>query len=218
MVGHDRGLCAHLLDLGEAAAKRSAKRKIFADTAFHYDPSTDTYCCPAGQRLKPKSLHANRHSLDYAAPKKVCAACPLRGQCTQNKSGRSLKRHLRQEALDTMRQVSRRPQAKRDLRTRQHLMERSFARAKRYGFDRARWCGLWRVRIQEYLICALQNLGVLLRYGGDPTKRAAVAVRERKRDRANNSLAQPAAVQDPPSCAWLAILLAQQGSPVLPSL
>ena len=181
---HDRGLRAHIPDLGEVAAKRSAKRKIFAETSFPYDPATDTYCWPAGQLLKPKSLHANRHSLDYAAPKRVCAGCQLREHCTQNKTGRTIKRHLRQETLDTLRQRSRCVAAKRDIRTRQHLMERSFARAKRYGFDRARWRGLWRMRIQAYLICALQNIAVLLRYGGAPphkaTKRVQPEVRARE--------------------------------------
>jgi hypothetical protein len=44
-------------------------------------------------------------------------------------------------------------------------MERSYARGTWYGFDRARWRGLWRVQIQEYLISAVQNIQVLLRYG-----------------------------------------------------
>ena len=43
-------------------------------------------------------------------------------------------------------------------------MERSFARAPRYGFKRARWRRLWRVRIQEYLISAIQNILTLLAY------------------------------------------------------
>ena len=34
-----------------------------------------------------------------------------------------------------------------------------------FGFDRARWKGLWRVKIQEYLIAVVQNIEVLLRYG-----------------------------------------------------
>ncbi len=49
--------------------------------------------------------------------------------------------------------------------SRQHLMERSFARATRYGFKRARWRRLWRVQIQEFLISAIQNIMVLLSYG-----------------------------------------------------
>jgi hypothetical protein len=44
-------------------------------------------------------------------------------------------------------------------------MERSYARGTWYGFDRARWRGLWRVQIQEYLVSAVQNIQVLLRYG-----------------------------------------------------
>jgi hypothetical protein len=76
-----------------------------------------------------------------------------------------MKRHLRQEDLDRMREASRSAKAKRDIKMRQHLMERSYARGTRYGFDRARWRGLWRVQIQEYLISAVQNIEVLLRYG-----------------------------------------------------
>lgn len=43
-------------------------------------------------------------------------------------------------------------------------MERLFARGTRYGYDRARWRGLWRVQIQGYLIAAVQNLQVLPNY------------------------------------------------------
>ena len=118
---------------------------------------------PRDNLLKPKSLHKDRQSRDYAAPRKVCAACRLREQCTKNKSGRTIKRHLRQDVIDMMREASRSAKSKRDIKTRQHLMERSFARATRYGFDRARWRGLWRMRIQEYLTCAIQNIQVLVK-------------------------------------------------------
>jgi hypothetical protein len=47
--------------------------------------------------------------------------------------------------------------------------------AKRYGFGGARWRGLWRVRIQEYLIAAIRNIQILLRYGTDPRKLVAAA-------------------------------------------
>jgi len=64
-----------------------------------------------------------------------------------------------------MREASRTAKAKRDIKMRQHLMERSYARGTWYGFDRARWRGLWRVQIQEYLVSAVQNIQVLLKYG-----------------------------------------------------
>jgi transposase len=162
---HDRGVEAHLPDLREILSKRTEKQKIFGEEQFEYDRESDTYGCPAGHRLKPKSLHQSRQSRDYAAPKKICAACDLREQCTRNKSGRTIKRHLRQEDLDRMREASRSAKAKRDIKMRQHLMERSYARGTRHGFDRARWRGLWRVQIQEYLIAAIQNIQVLLMYG-----------------------------------------------------
>jgi transposase len=162
---HDLGVQAHIPDLGKFSVKRKERLKIFSEERFEYDPQSDTYRCPAGNFLKPKSLHLNRESRDYGAPKKICAACDLREQCTKNKSGRTIKRHLRQEDLDRMREASRSAKAKRDIKMRQHLMERSYARGTRYGFDRARWRGLWRVQIQEYLISAVQNIEVLIRYG-----------------------------------------------------
>jgi len=55
-------------------------------------------------------------------------------------------------------------------------MERSFARGERYGYDRARWRGLWRVQIQEYLIAAVQNIEVLFRYGAQPKRGLAFKV------------------------------------------
>ena len=161
----DRGIEAHMPDLQESTAKRIEKLNIFSEERFEYDGESDTYRCPAGHRLKPRSLHMSRQSRDYAAPKKICAACHLKEQCTKNKSGRTIKRHLRQGDLDRMREASRSAKAKRDINMRQHLMERSYARGTRYGFDRARWRGLWRVEIQEYLISAVQNIQVLLRYG-----------------------------------------------------
>ena len=175
---HDRGLEAHIPDLREASVKRTEKLKIFFEEQFQYDPESDTYRCPAGNWLKPRSLHIDRQSRDYAAPKKVCAACYLREQCTKNKSGRTIKRHLRQEELDRMREASRSSEAKRDIKTRQHLMERSFARGTWYGFDRARWRRLWWVKIQEYLIAAIQNIEVLLRYGEQPKKSLLVKVNQ----------------------------------------
>ena len=64
--------------------------------------------------------------------------------------------------------------AKRDIKKRQHLMERSFAHSTRYGFKRARWRRLWRVQIQEYLTAAIQNIKVLIRSFKDQSKAAAM--------------------------------------------
>ncbi len=174
---HDQGIEAHIPDLRDVAIKRIAKNDIFLEDRFLYDPATDPYTCPAGVQLKPKSLHIARQSRDYAAPKKVCAACQLREQCTKNKAGRTIKCHLRQDVLDRMRAISRSANTRYDIKTRRHLMERSFAKSTRYGFDQARWRGLWRMRIQEYLTCAIQNMQVLIAYASKPKKAATVRLR-----------------------------------------
>lgn len=171
---HDQGIKAHIPDLRDVAINRIAKTDIFMEDRFSYDSASDTYTCPAGVQLKPKSLHMARQSRDYGAPKKACAACQLKAQCTKNKSGRTIKRHLRQDVLERMRAISRSANARYDIKTRQHLMERSFAKSTRYGFDQARWRGLWRMRIQEYLTCAIQNMQVLIAHASKPKKAAAV--------------------------------------------
>jgi hypothetical protein len=80
-----------------------------------------------------------------------------------------------------MLEARRSSKSRRDLRTRQHLMERSFAWSKRYGYDQARWRELWRMRIQEYLVCAIQNIQVLVKYGAMPKKPVAMALNQVKK-------------------------------------
>ena len=70
--------------------------------------------------------------------------------------------------------------SKRDLRTRQHLMERSYARAVPYGLKRARWRRLWRVRIQEYLTAAIQNIMILVRNIKEPGTAISLATKKAK--------------------------------------
>lgn len=154
-----RGILPHMADLNDSQAGSGRRAGIFPDSDFVYDPSTDTYRCPAGQTLRPARHHAKRHATDYTAAKGVCAACPLREQCTRSQTGRSIKRHDNHGVIDQARRNSRSPAACRDRRRRMHLMERSFADAsENHGLKRSRWRRLWRQRIQDHLIAATQNV------------------------------------------------------------
>jgi hypothetical protein len=93
----------------------------------------------------------------------------MKQNCTRSKSGRTLKRHIRQDDIDIMLTQAISVESKRDIKTRQHLMERSFARSTRYGYKRSRWRRLWRVQIQEYLTASIQNIMVLLGNIKEPT-------------------------------------------------
>ncbi len=168
LMCHDSGINAHIPCLEKTQRGSGRQKGIFPKEAFSYDRDTDTFTCPAGQILKKRNYHKKRKHYEYKAPSGICAQCHLQEKCTRSKDGRTLKRHARQDDLDLMLKRASNQQAKRDIRTRQHLMERSFARATRYGFKRARWRRLWRVQIHEYLTSAIQNLVILLRHVKEP--------------------------------------------------
>jgi transposase len=162
--------------LGDARAKQHHVRSegIFPDSAFGYDPHTNTVRCPAGQMMKPRRLHPTKRTWEYHLPKDVCAACVLRAQCTRATAyGRTIHRHEHQALLDQARQQAHSAAARRDRKRRQHLAEVSFAdAANHHGFKRARWRRLWRVQIQDWLIAAIQNIKILLKQGPAPAATA----------------------------------------------
>ncbi len=167
---HQRGVAAHIPLLKKTHEGKGRKKGIFSEEAFTYDPATDTMICPAGKRLKKRTFHVRKQSTEYIGSKTECGACRLRPKCTRNPLGRSVHRHRLKETLDKMLVELASHAARADIATRKHLMERSFARSTRFGFDRARWRGLWKVTIQEYLVSAIQNIETLIRYGRKPTK------------------------------------------------
>ena len=162
---YDRGLSAHIPDLKGEQDKGRRRSGIFPAEAFIYDEGTDTYRCPGGNALKRRTRHAARSSSDYGISGRICESCPIRAQCTTSKSGRTVHRDDRQDELDAMRAAARSSASRADLRTRKFWMEGSFGDATRYGFKRARWRGIDSVRIQDYLVATIQNIGILLRHG-----------------------------------------------------
>jgi hypothetical protein len=120
--------------------------------------------CPAGKLLKKQTTVRNRTI--YRASVRVCRHCELRSRCTKNKTGRTVGRHEQHDLLNSLYGKTTTPQAKRDIKTRQTLMERSFAQGLRYGFKKARWRRLWRVEIQQYLIAIVQNIALLIKATG----------------------------------------------------
>ena len=154
---------AHIPSLEERQRGSGRQKGIFPKEAFTYDSSRDLFVCPAGEELRRRNYSKTRRHYDYKALQGACAQCPLKSNCTAAKDGRTLKRHERQEDLDRMLREAGTPRSRVDLKTRQHLSERSFARSVRYGYKRARWRRLWRVRIQDFLIATVQNILVLVR-------------------------------------------------------
>ncbi len=161
---HDRGIAAHIPSLKESHGKKG----IFPNEAFSYDSENDTFLCPAGNRLKCARHDKKNDTFEYRCLPRLCEACSLRDKCTKSKQGRSLRRHRRHNEIEKMREKALLRESKQDIRIRQHLMERSFARAVRLGFKRCRWRGLIRAAIQEYLTATVQNIMILVQNVKEP--------------------------------------------------
>jgi transposase len=159
------GIRAHLKLLGESNRGKGRSQGIYGEEHFTYDPQTNTYRCPANQIMRPRRLHSQRLTWEYVTAKGTCLVCQLRQFCTRSRTGRTIHRHRDQGRLEKARKIANSRAAKRDLRRRQHLMERSFAdAANSHGLKRARWRGLWKQAIQDLLIATVQNLRKLLRH------------------------------------------------------
>jgi hypothetical protein len=169
-----REIRSHMKDLRSTYRNDAAKRGIFKEADFQYDPIAETYKCPAGQRLK-RSERIDRGFHIFRSDPQICQACSLRPQCMKSKRYvRTLKRHVKHEAIELARGESHSGWARRDRRRRQHLMEGSFAdAANNHGFKRSRWRRLKNQRIQDWLIAACQNLRILI---GHERRRTAAAM------------------------------------------
>ena len=162
------GIRAHVADLRSRLVNARAEG-IYPADAFRYDVASDTFICPAGEKLKRHHFHHGRRHWEYRPARGVCATCPLRTQCTRDKSGRTLKRHEHQALLDQARSQSHSEAARADRKKRQWLAERSFAvGAVFHGMKRARWRRQWRQSIQDLLIASVQNLKLLARNAWQP--------------------------------------------------
>lgn len=187
LICKDRGIKAHFQSLEETQKDTGTKKGIFPKEAFSYNAETDTFRCPAGQTLKKRKFYKKRQHYEYVAAAGTCKRCHLKAQCTKAKSGRTLKRHVRQDDLDFMLAQANSVESKRDIKTRQHLMERTFAQATRYGYQRARWRGLWRVQIQEYLTAAIQNIMILVKDVKEPAPALKMKVAPELSDKASRT-------------------------------
>ena len=176
LLCHDLGKKAHIPPLEQTHRGSGRQRGIFPREAFVYDPEGDRYTCPAGEILQKRSYHKKRRHYEYKASSETCGQCRLREKCTRSKDGRTLKRHLRQDELDIMLKDAYSRESRKDIKTRQHLSERSFAQSTRYGFKRARWRRSWRMEIQDFLIAAVQNIRILVDHSANRAQSNVIAL------------------------------------------
>lgn len=136
---------------------------LFAKNEFAYDALSDTYGCPAGQRLiflsGCEESDKTRAQRLYGCAQGACQGCALRAKCTQAAQGRRIKRYPEDEQRDALRQVMRHPQARRIFSQRQAMVEPVFSHLRQsQNFNRWRRKGLQGVKREFALHVLAYNL------------------------------------------------------------
>lgn len=150
---------------------------LFGPDRFVYEASKDLYICPAGNKLYPRSGDKIRKGIEYVVRKGTCEGCPLKEKCTRAKTGRTLLRRWGQEFIDSGMRESSTREGHVARRRRKWVMEGSFAQgANLHGLKRSRWRRLWRQRIQDHFIGAVQNVKILINRAGKDNETGANAV------------------------------------------
>jgi hypothetical protein len=134
-------------------------RPYFSKEEFVYDPEQDLYQCPAGEILSPKTFRAARNQILYKTEPGRCDSCSMRAQCTDNKTGRQVLRHLEERYVDRVKSYRGTFAYEKALRKRRAWVEPLFGEAKDWhGLRRFRLRRLEKVNIEALLIACGQNI------------------------------------------------------------
>jgi len=138
----------------------------FDKSRFRYDQARDVYICPRGETLGFQRVQPPEQSgKSYVRRVYRCKnkQCPVRDQCTKDKSGRAIMRSAYDEPFARQLERNKTPKAKNFLALRKEVVEHIFALAKwRDRFDRFTVRGLQAAQAQWALVCTAINLHKLL--------------------------------------------------------
>lgn len=119
----ERGILAHVPP--QRAMNNQGDGTLYDRRSFTYDEVNDSFRCPAGQTLRRGQVQKDRKRVAYQASAEVCAACPLKSQCTRTRK-RTVYRHLYERTLERMRQRT----TAEAMRLRRSVAEHPFATLK----------------------------------------------------------------------------------------
>lgn len=165
--GRELKACEELKVKSYISPKESSSVKqnpAFAMESFKYYPRTDTYQCPAGERLRTngrwynkKLLHGRKSYQVKHYKTKACKDCPLRTDCTTNKLGRTIERTEYAEYITRNNdRVNKNPEY---YRQRQQLIEHQFGTLKRHQhFDYTLMRGKQKVLTEVFIAFTMYNL------------------------------------------------------------
>jgi len=113
--------------LPETAREKEEKKGI----VFIYDKQSDTYTCPQAKQLRLHSKNKKHHGATYNIYKcHECDGCPIRSNCTESKTGRTVKRNVNQEDIDQYKEKLTNSYAKERIDERKKIVEHPFGTIK----------------------------------------------------------------------------------------
>jgi transposase len=153
----------------------SVRAGLFRKDEFSYDPASDSFLCPAGQRLEAYSWSLLRglKKINYTN-KEACRTCTLRAQCTKGPF-RTVSRLENEDVLDRMQaRLAQHPDI---LDRRREMAEHPFGSIKQW-MDQGAFLmrGLEKVRAEFSLTALAYNLRRVLNIVGFSALIAAVQV------------------------------------------
>src|SRR5713101_847059 len=139
-------------------------QEFFAKTAFQIDVETGTCTCP-NQHTTRDLRPAQGGGGTFVFATEVCAACPLRAQCTRGQGGRTVQLHPQEALLQQARELQASP-AFDEIRQRRQVVEHRIARLVQLGIRQARYFGRTKTLFQLGLAAAVANLTLLAATSG----------------------------------------------------
>jgi hypothetical protein len=132
---------------------------FFAKTAFEIDVEAGTCTCP-NQQTTSDLRPAKGGGGTFVFATEICAACPLRAQCTRGQGGRTVQLHPQEALLKQARALQASP-AFDEIRQRRQVVEHRIARLVQLGIRQARYFGRTKTLFQLSLAAAVANLTLL---------------------------------------------------------
>jgi len=161
---------------GEASLKQRGIQPEFYPDKFRYDPTADTFTCPADKTLQRvrKNQREGRVEYSYQASATDCQACPFQDRCCPKHSPRTVLRKEHSPAVQAFRAKMQTEDAKHLYRTRAQIAEFPHAWIKeKLGLRRFRSRGRQKVRAEAVWACLTYNVQQWLRLVWRPSLQAA---------------------------------------------
>lgn len=155
----------------EASLKGRGIGPEFYPDKFRYDPSSDTFICPAEKSLQRMRTNRREGRIEhsYRAAAADCQACPFQDRCCPKNSPRMVVRKEHPPAVQAFRAKMQTDEAKQIYRTRAQIAEFPHAWIKeKIGFRRFRLKGRQKVRAEAIWACLTYNIQQWLRLSWRP--------------------------------------------------